>query len=95
MRKSAQFLDQFRAILERSFDSLRGEVYRPTVTELNELEAELVSEFTDDVSKGVGEAEVRKFAARLKALHGTRIAMEEQLARVQDALRRQLRPVKD
>jgi hypothetical protein len=91
MRKSKAFFDDLRDILDRSFDSMRSGVFRPTVNELDALESQLISEFSADASGGVSSSAVADFARILKALQGTRIALEEELAHMADSLRAQLR----
>jgi hypothetical protein len=94
MRKSQAFYSNLREILDRSFESARSGAYRPAVDELNALEAQLISEFTDDARNGVNEGEVSEFSEILKTVHGTRIALEEELTNLGDRLRSQLRPRK-
>lgn len=91
MRKSQAFFDDLRDILDRSFDTMRKDVFRPTVTELNGLESQLISEFTTDASQGVSGSQVAEFVTILKSVHGTRIALEEELTQLADTLRSQLR----
>jgi hypothetical protein len=94
MRKSQNFYSQLGEILDRSFESARSGVYRPAMEELNALESQLISEFSSDARKGVDEGEVNEFSQILKALHGTRIALEEELTQLGDRLRSQMRPRK-
>ncbi len=94
MRKSQAFYNNLREILDRSFESARSGAYRPAVEELNALESQLVSEFTSDAHKGVSDVEVREFSEILKTVHGTRIALEEELSNLGDRLRAQMRPRK-
>ena len=94
MRKSQAFYSDLREILDRSFESARSGAYRPAVDELNALEAQLLSEFTSDAQKGVSDAEVREFSEILKKVHGTRIALEEELTQLGGRLRAQMRPNK-